>query len=224
MGKVSYYTGEIGGGIGVTRVEVWNFVALLGAAFATAYAIFYQLPMLARATYQHRLSALRDRAVDATIGGRLPTESDCVEAFIHRCEVMADDARGLTLLRGAFVLRAIHRSSLDLDAYAKRLMPSYKGLAPAERSLMHAFDREFDAATRAYILNGSPAGWLLHGLLGLLRTVAAKRDDKIKSKTQMLDEKLESRTETLAKDYSEAVISRSNNSLLHRRRRTLAHT
>lgn len=206
----------------MTRVEVWNFIALLGAVSATAYAVFYQIPMLARTTYQHRLSSLRDRVVDATLDGRLPADADCVEAFIRRCEAMREDARGLTLLRAAFLTHAVSRSNLDIDAYARRLRPSYNGLTAAERSLMHNFGREYDAVSLTYLLNGSPTGWLLKGFIGLVRTTAARLANA-QRETQTLHDKLESKTETLAKEYSETVVSRADDLGRRRRKKALAH-
>lgn len=124
-----------------------SLLVIAATLWASAFFIW---PAAARARFVEVVSGIRDEADDALISGVLP-DVPCVRYFIEKTEGMIDQSARISLS----LLLAIHTVHDDYGVKTGSKSPTYGGLTPEQRKIMHELDRRLVTAIATYIVHGS---------------------------------------------------------------------
>ena len=152
----------------MTGAELAMFALLLGSVAGFWLTLFYLFPLIARAKFQYRATVLRDKCMDAVLGGRL-RRTPPVESFLVRANAMAERPDLFTLARAL----AVHRTMHELNWRPE--VPSQDCLKPEERELLGPLNAELEHAFVQRLIFGSSFGWLLWLVSLALRALRPKR-------------------------------------------------
>lgn len=180
--------------IEVASGQVGVFAVWVAAVVVNTTLVFAVAPALARTIFRSRLDEIRDEIMDAVLAGGL-TMAEPVEEFLQGLKVQNRIARRLTLLRVAAIVLELRRIGVD---FGRSSAASFAQLEPHERKLLHAFAKRVNHALSAYLMWGSPLGWVAAPLVYLARILQRRQRQRPRHTPLDLD------LEQVAQDFNRA--------------------
>lgn len=175
--------------------QVGVFAVWVAAVVVNTTLVFGVAPALARTIFRSRLDEIRDEIMDAVLAGDL-TMAEPVEEFLQGLKVQNQIARRLTLMRVAAIVLELRRIGVD---FSRSSAVSFAQLEPHERKLLHAFAERGNHSLSAYLMWGSPLGWVVAPLVYLAQHVQRKQREQRRHHTPLdLD------LEQVAQDFNRA--------------------